>query len=609
MHVDVAPSLDAPSQGPRCDPELEQATRRAATPVEVLRLRAARQPARVPLTFYGDFDEPPVHVSYADLDRDARRVAALLQNLVEPGERVLLALPPGPLYNAAFWGCLYAGVIAVPVYPPFNATMASRVSRIAADCDARVALTDAMIDGLRRSITRHAPDAAEQRWIRIDGLAAGSESLWSDPRSDPEALAFLQYTSGSTGDPKGVQVSHGNLQANLLSCVEVGDQVYGIDPKVEYRGGKDRGLNWLPPYHDMGLTAMLIPVWGGGYSIQCSPTWFVRRPERWLREVSARRVAVTGGPNFAYEMVLNRAHMLADDDLDLSCWQAAISGAEPVRPDTLRRFCAAFERFGFDPKSIFPSYGMAEATLYISARRERSPAIIRKLDRDAYTEGRVVLTGDDDGLELVGCGVSAPCQDLLIVDPETRRVCASNAVGEIWVRGPHVAGGYWNRPALNDEVFGATLLEPPAGVAAGPYLRTGDFGFVLDGEVFISGRLKDVIIVRGKKHHPSDLEFLAERACDKLLPAAGAAFSVPDDDGERLVMVHEAVRDVDVNDAFARIREALLREHGIPLSQLVLLGRHTILRTSSGKVQRRAVKAAFLDGTLKAKAETPWPPA
>jgi acyl-CoA synthetase (AMP-forming)/AMP-acid ligase II len=589
-----------------CDVALEREVQRAPTVVDVLRMRSARHPERVPITYLGDNGEAPLDVSFAVLDRSARRVAAMLQNLEQRGERVLLALSPGPLYNAAFWGCLYAGSTAVPVYPPFSPVMAQRVENIARDCGARVALTDTLINTTRIDLERHAPLLTQLRWIQIESLAPGTEHMWSDPRLAPDDMALLQYTSGSTAQPKGVMVSHRNMQTNMLAIVDAGHRILGLTRDAEDRRGIDRGLSWLPPYHDMGLSGMLTPVIAGAYGVLCSPTWFIRRPERWLRAISATRARISAGPNFAYEMLIERAHMFEKDELDLSCWKMAINGAEPVRHDTIERFSKTFARWGFDPCSFTPSYGMAEATLLISMTTRRKPPVMCRLDKPAYAEGRLESSTGADALTLVGCGQSHAAQTVIIVDPETRVPCAPNRVGEIWVKGDHIAGGYWNQPDLTRQTFQAEPLTDSPAVPKGPYLRTGDLGFWNSRELFIAGRIKDTIIIRGKNYHPADLERTAERALgDTRRPSA--AFCVAEGAGERLVLVQEGSRNADLAQLGATVRQALLREHGVHLSELMLIARHALPRTSSGKVQRRAAAKAFSGRSLKSIDSLKWP--
>lgn len=591
-------------QSPTCpiDPALEREARSAPSIVEVLRTRALRQPDHVALTFVDDNGGAPTDVSLGELDRDARRIAALLQTVEIRGRRVIVALPPGKLYNSAFWGCLYAGAVAVPVYPPFSPIMAARLSTIAADCGAAIALTDSLMNQTRKRLEHQAPELSRIRWIEVDRLAPGTEGLWVDPCVAPRDLAFLQYTSGSTGDPKGVMISHHNLQSNLVALIEAGENVHGIDFTRGERQGADRGLSWLPPYHDMGLNAMLLPVVARAHSVQCSPMWFLRRPERWVRFVSQYRIATTAAPNFAYEMAIERAALLEHEQLDLSCWKLAVCGAEPVHQTTIERFCEVFGRWNFEPASFRPTYGMAEATLLVSSAKSRKPSLCCYLDRDALQADRVVLVDRDapNAVPVVGCGAAQGDLVIVIADPASHRLCASDRVGEIWLRGSNIAQGYWGRAELSAEVFDAYLSGPAPDVPTGPYMRTGDKGFWHEGELFIKGRLKETIIIRGNNYYPHDIETTAEQACDALMRRGGAAFSLEHGAGERLVLVHEVrSKNSDVQAVGDSISSAILAAHGVHLSELVLIARHSLPRTSSGKPRRNRTRDDYLSGSLR----------
>ncbi|MET0387882.1 MAG: AMP-binding protein, partial [Polyangiales bacterium] len=371
----------------------------------MLKLRAKELPDQLLLTFIGDEGEPDEPVTASELDIAARRVAVLLQGLgAATGERqrVLLAMQPGRQYCMAFWGCLYAGVLAVPVYPPVSPALAERVETIARDCGATFVLTDRLVNAIGAGLHNYAPHLRNLTWLETESLPEGSEAEWRDPNALPDDIAFLQYTSGTTADPKGVMISHGNLIANLQALSRVGEQ----DLKVGAEHGMDRGFSWLPPFHDMGLTGMLLPVATGSHLTTCSPMVFVRRPERWVREISLRRANVSGGPNFAYELVADRAAQLVGEDLDLSQWKVAVSGAEHVRAETLDRFCEIFGPYGFKRESFCPSYGMAEATVYIASATDYSEPLICHVDKTAFTRGEVVARDKADAttLTFVGCG-------------------------------------------------------------------------------------------------------------------------------------------------------------------------------------------------------------
>jgi len=617
---EVAPSPDhtqGASLSMATDPELEARIRAAKTLVHMLRLRAQAQPEQVLLTFIDEDNEQGHTVTARELDASARRVAALLQRvgtaqaageIGAAGQRVLLALQPGQAYCAAFWGCLYARALAVPVYPPVSPSLAQRVETIARDSGATLVLTDSLVHSVGTGLHSYAPQLRDLQWIELEQLPAGSEALWNEVELEPEDLAYLQYTSGTTADPKGVMVTHANLLANLKSVGHVGEE----DLKVGLGHGRSRGFSWLPPFHDMGLTGLLLPVATGSHLATCSPMLFIRRPERWVREISQRAANVSGGPNFAYELVAERAEQAelgspespeSPENLDLNPWKVAVIGAEPVRGATIDRFCKVFERWGFRRESFCPSYGMAEATLYIASANDYSAPLICHIDKAALARGRVLVRDEpnETTLEFVGCGSAGPGMSVVIVNPNTCTLAAPGELGEIWACGPNITQGYWNNPELTRERFHAMLANPPVEVSPGPYFRTGDIGFWHREQLFIAGRLSEILHVRGRDFYPADLELSAQNACGELTPRGGAAFTVDDDDeSQRIVLVHEVQERSTVADSIApAIEQALLREHAVELSELVLIRRNSLLRTSSGKPRRHAVREAFLSQQLK----------
>jgi amino acid adenylation domain-containing protein len=560
--------------------------------VELLRKRARHQPGHPAYTFLPDGETEEAALSYQELDLRARVIAARLQRSCAGGERVLLLYPPGLEFIAAFFGCLYAGVVAVPTYPPRANRSNLRLRNVAADAQARVALTTA--SALKRIGPRggQADGLGGLEWLATDELAEGLAGEWHDPKVDGRATAFLQYTSGSTGRPKGVIVSH----ANLLHNERLIQNAFGQTSQSVI-------LSWLPLHHDMGLIGgVLQPLQLGARCILMPPMAFLQRPARWLSAISRYRATTSGGPNFAYELCLRRVGEEQADALDLSSWSVAFNGAEPVRARTLEEFAARFGRCGFRREAFHPCYGLAEATLMVSAgRRQGAPAVMR-VGAKALESNLVVEApgGQANGVLLVGCGLSSPEQKVLIVRPDSLAVCRPDEVGEIWVEGPSVAGGYWNRQEETEETFRAR----PAGAEAGTFLRTGDLGFLRDDELFVTGRLKDLIIIRGRNLYPSDIERTAEEAHAALRRGGGAAFSVEADGGEQLVLVHEVERGPSVSlDALAEaIREAVAQEHEVSLSALLLVKVGGVPKTTSGKVQRRASREMFLAGGFEALA-------
>jgi amino acid adenylation domain-containing protein len=561
------------------------------TLVGMLRDRAARHPERQALVFLLDGEREGESLTYAALDAAARRVAGMLAGLRR--ERALLLYPPGLDFVTAYFGCLYAGVVAVPVYPPRSNRHLGRVQAIAADADARAVLAP---ESVVASLATHAGDVRELaalRWIPTDAAdsvdaADAAGAAWTDPGVAADDVAFLQYTSGSTSIPKGVRVTHGGLLANQRMLRDAFGHREGV-----------RVMGWLPVYHDMGLIGTVLhPLYMGGTCVLMSPAAFLQRPARWLEAVSRFGAETSGGPNFAYDLCVERVSEEEKAALDLGRWRLAFCGAEPVRAATLDRFAAAFAGQGFRRDAFFPCYGLAEATLFVAAGRAGAPPTVRAFRADALEQDRAVpAAAEDASATLMGHGGAWREGRMRIVRPETGIACADGEVGEIWVAGPHVAHGYWNRPKETAETFGARLAS-----GEGPFLRTGDLGFVDGGELFITGRAKDLVILRGRNLYPQDIEATAGTAHPALQPGGGAAFSVDVEGEERLVIVHElrrtALRGVDGAEVARRIREQVAAAHEAAVHDVVLIGPSTLPKTSSGKVQRRACRSAWLDGSL-----------
>ncbi|MBW8874482.1 MAG: non-ribosomal peptide synthase/polyketide synthase [Acidobacteria bacterium] len=555
---------------------------------DVLRWRARESPEDAPYVFLSDGEVEAGRLTYRDLDVRARALGALLQERRMQGERVLLLYPPGLDYLAAFFGCLYAGATAVPAYPPRQNRSLARLRAVIADARPRIALTTAAILARIEGWLAEAPDLGSLAWEATDGLDLRVAADWEEPAAGAASIAFIQYTSGSTGSPKGVVLSHGNLLHNLELM------------RSSFRFGPgSRGVIWLPPYHDMGLIGgILQPLYTGFPVTLMSPAAFLQRPVRWLQAISRTRATSSAGPNFAYDLCARRVTPEEVEALDLSCWQVAINGAEPVRAEALERFAARFAPCGFRPEAFCPSYGLAEATLIVSGGWRSRPPRVRELDAAALEQNRAEPPGDGGGpvRRLVGCGEVSPGQAVHIVDPETRSPLPPGSVGEIWVAGPSVAQGYWQRREETAAVFGAAARgEGPA-----RFLRTGDLGFFAGGELFVTGRLKDLIILRGRNLYPQDVELAAERAHPALAAGSGAAFSVEAEGEERLVVVYEAARgrSLDVAEVAAAVRRAVAAEFEVQVFDLVLVRTATIPKTTSGKIQRRACREAYLAATL-----------
>ncbi|MEM7307331.1 MAG: SDR family NAD(P)-dependent oxidoreductase [Planctomycetota bacterium] len=551
----------------------------SASFVEVLQARAEAAPERLAFRFLAEGGGEDVELGFAELDRRARALAARLVEAGAAGERVLLLSPPGPDNVVAFFACLYAGAIAVPLPPPRRARADGRLRAIRERSGAAFALADDVTRERVSSSGELPTDGEGLRWLA--STAPGGEAF--EPRlPGPDEIAFLQFTSGSTGRPKGVRVSHGNLIANARLLKER----FGDDEQTV-------SVTWLPPYHDMGLIGGLLqPVFLGSRTLVMSPASFIRRPLGWLEAISRYRATTCGGPNFAYGLCADAAGTAGADlaELDLSAWTLAFCGAEPVRAATLARFARAFEHAGFDARAFYPCYGMAETTLFVSGGVRGGGA--RRLNVDPGALERGAVTPASGGRAIVACG--SPAVDALaIVDRETGRALPERAVGEVWVRGAQVAKGYWDDASATAAAFGATL----AGV--GGYLRTGDLGFLDAGELFLTGRAKDLIVLRGRNLDPSDLEETAAGAHAAL--GTVAAFSVEpaaNDGGEQLVLVAEVTREarrtLDEDAVGEAVRRAIVEEHGADPLAVVFLRPGALERTSSGKLRRAATRAGYL---------------
>ncbi|NJK50443.1 fatty acyl-AMP ligase [Candidatus Gracilibacteria bacterium] len=560
-----------------------------STFTDLLTYRAQNQPNRTAYTFLHRGEIVVGKLTYQELDRQAKAIAASLQELVNRGDRALLIYPPGLEFIAAFFGCLYASVVAVPAYPPRRNQKMTRLHAILENSQATIALTTTeLLEGIERQFAQ-SPELAAMQWLTTDNVARSLATTWQQPTASSKTLAFLQYTSGSTGTPKGVMVSHGNLLHNSKLI----HQYFG-------HNSDSQGVIWLPPYHDMGLIGgVLQPLYGGFPVALMSPIDFLQQPFRWLQAISHYRATTSGGPNFAYDLAASKITPEQLASLDLSSWEVAFTGAEPVRAETIERFAATFKPCGFRKEAFYPCYGMAETTLIVSGGLKTSAPLVRKVVSEALEQNRVVPARSKNGSrQLVGCGQSLTNLNVTIVDAKTLTVLPDNQVGEIWVSGPSVAKGYWNRPEETQMNFNAYLAD----TGAGPFLRTGDLGFLAEGELFITGRIKDAIIIRGQNHYPQDIELTVENSHPALRSNCGAAFAVEVNGAERLVIVQEIkrsyLRKLNVKEVVESIRRAVTAEHNLQVYATVLVKTESIPKTSSGKIQRHACRNAFLAGTL-----------
>ncbi|KST62477.1 fatty acyl-AMP ligase [Mastigocoleus testarum] len=576
-----------------------------STLVDLLHVRAQNQPNRIAYTFldYGEL-EPNKHFTYHQLEVHARAIAVCLQSLVESGERALLLYPPGLEFIAAFFGCLYGGVVATPAYPPRRNQKMSRLESIVASSQAKVALTTTSELGKIKERLSENSQLSKLHWIATDSIDNEFAQKWQRPQVNSDTLAFLQYTSGSTGIPKGVMVSHGNLLHNS----NIIHQSFGHKPTSQ-------GVIWLPMYHDMGLIGgVLQPLYGGFPVALMSPVDFLQKPMRWLEAISCHKATTSGGPNFAYDLCVRKFKPEQFSNLDLSSWEVAFTGAEPVRAQTLENFAATFAPYGFREEAFFPCYGMAETTLMVSGGLKSDPPTTLEVEATALEQNRVVVANDksENVRTLVSCGGSWSDQKIAIVDPESLTECKTGQIGEIWVCGSSVAGGYWDLSEQTEETFHAYLRhvknedtkneEQESQVTLGPFLRTGDLGFLHGDELFVTGRLKDMIIIRGQNYYPNDIELTVEKSHPALRPNCGAAFAVEMKGKEQLAIVQEVersyLRKLDVNEVVTSIRRAVAAEYGLQIYAAVLVKTGSIPKTSSGKIQRYACRAGFLNGSL-----------
>jgi len=577
--------------------DISYPTPKTLTFIDVLTQRAQQQPEQVAYTFLNFGEKTDTRLTYGELDQQVRALAGKLQGLGYAGKPALLLYPSGLEYIIAFFACLYAGTLAVPAYPPHSARMLPRLQAIINDTQAVVALTTRQIraDVLQRFASLS--ELQQLDWIATDDLSSPPVQSWKQPEVTPASLAFLQYTSGSTATPKGVMVSHGNLlhNSNMIST-----QV-GLNEK-------DRGVSWLPIFHDMGLiVGILQPLYAGYPTVLMAPTAFLQHPVRWLQTIAESQATVSCAPNFAYELCVRRIGAADRAQLDLSRWQVAINAAEPLRSETLKNFSAAFASCGFRPEAFVPGYGLAEATLMVSGVKRFTGVTVKYVDKTLLEQHHIlnVVQGSRNAQALVGCGKVAPRQQAIIVHPESLTRCRPDEVGEIWIAGDSVTQGYFGNIAATKDTFQGYTAD----TGEGPFLRTGDLGFLYDGEIFITGRLKDLIIIKGRNHYPQDIELTVEQSSPIIRAGCTAAFSIEVEHEERLVVVAE-VRisqsglapgevEQEIEKAMKAIRRNIAERHEITVYQVKFVRVGEVPKTSSGKLQRRACGMRFLAGSLR----------
>lgn len=580
------------------------AERTTSSLLHVLRERAEHTPERVAFHFLRDGEDDVASWSYGQFAAAAAHVRDLLVQHALHERRVLLVLEPGLGYVAALFGILLAGATAVPSFPPAGSRAVARFASICRDARPDVVIAGKQHRSLQQELdrlhdgARVAPALLTIDEHAFDAIDASAHDFGRvlEQGLDLERPALLQYTSGSTGEPKGVVVTHRNLVSN---CAVIAERL-GADPERV-------GCTWLPPYHDMGLMgALLLAVFSGFPLVILSPQHFVQRPYRWLKAISDYRVTTSVAPNFAFDLCVDHISDEEAATLDLGSLQHVFCGAEPVSHATLERFAARFGRHGFERRAVVPCYGMAEATLYVSGKPGRSPITLIDVDKEALARGQCVPHDAQSDLlgrtTLVGCGPVAAGHRLLIVDPATKRVLPERSIGEIWFSGPNVAAGYLGR-ADSDDVFAAALCDERGDADSARYLRTGDLGFLNHGELFVTGRIKDVVIVAGRNLYPTDIEGSVQAAHDAIRTNGVVAFSIDGGPRESLVIVAELKRSrrlspEQMGEVRAAITLAVTRDHGVAPAVVHLGPMGAIPLTTSGKVRRQACKQAFQQGSL-----------
>ncbi|NES88726.1 MULTISPECIES: fatty acyl-AMP ligase [Okeania] len=562
-----------------------------STILDILNHRSQNLPNQIAYTFLPDGETESGSLTYQQLNTQVQAIAAHLQSIIIPEDRILVVYPytAGLEFIASFFGCICSGAIAVTSNPPLNNDAIVKLQeRVQSSEPKAILTTESFLREIQEKLAKNpdlAPKLKDLPWIATDKIDFYEAPHWIEPKIDPDTLAFFQYTSGSTGKPKGVMVTH----RNVLHNSEIIYQSFEHSPESQ-------GVIWLPMFHDMGLIGGVIqPLYGGFPVTLMSPVALIQKPIRWLKAISQYKATTSGGPNFAYDLVSRQVTPKQLKNLDLSSWSVAFSGAEPVRAATLERFAETFAPCGFRREAFYPCYGMAETTLFISGATKTKSPLIKYVDAEALAENRVVV-GGEKSRAVVSCGFAWLGDEIMIVDPESLVPRPDGEVGEIWVSGAGVGRGYWNQPEETERTFNAFLADK------GPFLRTGDLGFLQDGELFITGRIKDVMILWGRYRYPQDIELTVEKCHPALRSSCGAAFSIEAEDDERLIIAQEVersyLRKLNVEEVVGAIRQAVAEEHTVEVYAINLLKTGSIPKTTSGKIQRRVCRSQFLEGSL-----------
>lgn len=559
------------------------------TLIDILDYQVEHQREKIGYIFLENGETESSHLTYEGLQTKARAIAAKLQSCTQVGDRALLLYPPGPDFLIAFFACLYADVIAVPVYPSPSRRNLRRLQSIIGDAEINLVLTTEFLLEKIDTQWQKQPLLNHINWLTTETINHQLASQWKQPQITQETIAFLQYTSGSTGNPKGVMLSH----HNLLNNERLLEMALGHSQRTVVAG-------WLPLYHVIGLVGNMIqPLYLGVPSILMSPNAFLQTPIRWLEVITRYGVTTSGGPNFAYDLCVRKITPEQCTNLNLKRWTVAFNGGELVRAETLEQFTEKFAPYGFRPQAFYPCYGMAETTLFVSGGLKTAHPVVHQVNSHTLQNNVIQLEQNEqvETQKLVGCGQTF-FDKIIIVDPITKTRCQPNQVGEIWIGGVSVAQGYWNQPELTQATFHAYLADSQEG----PFLRTGDLGFFQWGELYITGRIKDRIIISDRYYYPQAIESTVETSHESLRMGANAAFSVTTDQEEKLVIVQEVKRTylghLDVQEVATAMMEAVHQQHQLAIDSIVLLKTASIPKTPSGKIQRYACKRGFLDSSL-----------
>lgn len=582
--------------------------------IDVLDHWAEQLPDKSAYIFLADGENKEETITYAELKRRVVTFAANIQQTTKPNERVLLLNPPGIDFIISFLGCLYAGNIPVPLYPPDKHSL-SRMVSVSLDCDASTALANSLtiekFDSYKtlysETLQKKSKDYADfvkvvdrLKLIDSDILQRDINNTLRESRPKANQTAFLQYTSGSTNHPKGVMVSHGNLVHNSW-----------LIHKLTLHDTNHCKVSWLPPFHDMGLIGEILQnLYGGMTLVFMAPNTFLKRPIRWLKAItkySQLGPVSCGSPNFGYEFCIETVSDDQLEQLDLSNWKLAYNGAEPVRITTVERFIEKFKPCGFKASAFHPTYGLAENTLIVSVSEMHEEPIITTLDADLLKQNiaKEVTNSYPNTIQLPSCGNITDDQRVAFVNPDTLAECPDGHIGEIWVKGGSVALGYWNNEEETQRTFKAHISD----TGEGPFLRTGDLGFTLNKRLYITGRLKDMVIICGQNHYPQDIEVTVEESHEAIRTGGGAAFSIDNQGNEVLVIVYEVKRkylkQTNMEELKTIIRDTVIKKHGLAVYDIVFIEQSSFPKTTSGKLQRRLCKKLYLEGKLEIiKAET-----